>query len=169
MTDGTFRDGMSQGDRVIDAMRVYSADFTEITHQLARWLGVHTADAAAFAEIVYAQDSGDPLSPVRLSKKIGLTSGATTSLLNRLEDAGLIARTREHSDRRMVTLRATPDVGQNAKAVFDPVAARLDAMMDEYPVEFLKQVESLLDHVHTELGEAIQSLRSKAPKSATEE
>ncbi|GAA2556816.1 MarR family winged helix-turn-helix transcriptional regulator [Winogradskya consettensis] len=165
MTDA-HRDGMSQGDRVVDALRVYSADYSELTHYLARWLGVHSADATAFSEIVYAQESAEPLSPIKLSKRIGLTSGATTSLLNRLEDAGLIVRSREHSDRRMVTLRSTPDVGRDAAAVFDPVAERIDAMMQEYSPEFLQEVESLLDHLHTVIGGAIQNLQSKAPKSA---
>jgi DNA-binding MarR family transcriptional regulator len=153
---------MSPGDRVMDAMRVYSVDYAEMMLHFSRWLGVHTADAAAFAEIIVAQDTGEPLTPVKLSKRIGLTSGATTSLLNRLEDAGLIVRSREHADRRRVTLRVTEDIGRDAKAVFDPVAARLDAMMEQYPVAFLEDVEALLDHLHTVFRDAVQSLQEKA-------
>src|SRR5690242_18482305 len=82
LTEGTPRDGMSPGDRVMDAMRVFSADYSDITVQLARWLGVHTADATAFSEIIYAQETDEPLTPIQLSRRIGLTSGATASLLN---------------------------------------------------------------------------------------
>ncbi|MFC4591925.1 MarR family transcriptional regulator [Sphaerisporangium corydalis] len=155
---------MPQGDRVIDAMRVYSADYSEMTHHFARWLGVHTADAAAFAEILSAQRAGAPLTPIKLSKRIGLTSGATATLLNRLEGAGLVARSREHSDRRRVTLRATPGSGRDASVVFEPVAERVGAMMNEYPAEFLKDVESFLDHLHSVLREAIRTLQETAPK-----
>lgn len=37
-------------------------------------------------------------------------------------------------------------------------------MMNEYPVEFLKDVESFLDHLHSALREAIQTLQDTAPK-----
>lgn len=164
VTDAPDREGLAQGDRVMDAMRVFSSDFSDITVQLARWLGVHTADATAFSEIIYAQESGEPLTPVKLSRKIGLTSGATTSLLNRLEDAGLIIRSREHTDRRRVTLRATPDIARAAKAVFDPVNERVDGMMDQYPPEFLKDVESLLDHLHVALQDAVRALQEMEPR-----
>ena len=164
MTEGTPRDGMSPGDRVMDAMRVFSADYADITVQLARWLGVHTADATAFSEIIYAQETDEPLTPIKLSRRIGLTSGATASLLNRLEDAGLIVRSREHADRRRVTLRATPEVAREAKAVFDPVNERVDAMMGQYPAAFLKEVESLLDHLHSALRDAAHTLQEMEPK-----
>lgn len=149
---------MSQGDRVVDALRVYSTDYAEMMAQFSKWLGVHQADAAAFAEIVYAEETGAPLTPAKLSKQIGLTSGATTSLVNRLEEAGLIVRSREHSDRRLVTLRATTDVGRTARAVFEPVSDRIDATMGQYPPEFLEDVEKLLDQLHTVFQAAARNL-----------
>lgn len=160
MVDGV-RDGRSPGDRVVDALRVYSAGYADLVAALAQWLGVHTADAAAFAEVAAAEADGDPLTPVRLSRRIGLTSGATTSLLNRLERAGLVVRSREHADRRMVTLRASPDAGRAAHQVFGPVAGRVDEAMAGYPPELLRDVEGLLDHLSAVLGEATTELRSR--------
>ena len=56
-----------QRARLMESLRAYAADYTDLTHHLAKWLGVHPADAAGFAEILYAEDKGTPLSPARLA------------------------------------------------------------------------------------------------------
>lgn len=80
-------------------------------------------------EITAAEEKGTPLSPARLGERISLTSGATTALLNRLEKAGHIVRTRENADRRVVTLHSSAHVQDLADEFFGPLAVRLDAMM----------------------------------------
>ena len=78
-------------DRVLTGLRSFGADYAEFTRRFAASLGLHTTDAAALVEILYAEDRGTPLSPARLAERIGLSSGATTALLNRLETAGYMA------------------------------------------------------------------------------
>ncbi|MCX5175203.1 MarR family transcriptional regulator [Streptomyces virginiae] len=77
--------------------------------------------------------------PRQLSERISLSTGATTALLNRLEAAGHITRTREHSDRRIVTLRGGPHIQERADEFFGPLADRLDAAMSPYPPQLLEQ------------------------------
>jgi len=156
------RPGMPAADQVIDALRVFAADSTDITHHLARWLGVSAGDAEAFGEVLYAQDRGTPMSPGALSRRIGLSSGATGSLLNRLETAGLLIRSREHRDRRMVTLRIVPAVRAQAVGFFQPVADRVDAMMKEHPEELLRTVVALLDQLHLVTAEVLDNLEVPA-------
>lgn len=141
--------------RVIDLLRAFSADYTYLNRQLASWLGVHSADAAAYAEILYAQDRGTPLTPAQLSRRISMTSGATTALLNRLEEAGLILRSRENRDRRVVTLRSNPAVREDAPQFFGPLGVRLDAVMSAYSPEFLDQMATFLEQVHEGMTEFI--------------
>jgi hypothetical protein len=69
------------------------------------------SDATALGQITWAAESGTPLSPAQLSRLLGMTTGATTILLNRLETAGHIRRSRESTDRRRVTLRPAPPRG----------------------------------------------------------
>jgi len=135
------RDG-DDGDwqQLLDGLRTYPATYTYVTHQLARWLGVHPADANAFAEVLYAEDRGDPLSPARLAARISLSSGATTSLLNRLERAGLVVRSREHADRRIVTLRSVEAVTTRAWAFFEPLARRVEDVRGQFTAEELRTV-----------------------------
>ncbi|MFI7015958.1 MarR family winged helix-turn-helix transcriptional regulator [Streptomyces sp. NPDC050164] len=134
----------AQRDRLMDGLRAFGANYTEFTQRFASWLGLHSTDAAALAEILYAEDQGAPLSPARLSERISLSSGATATLLNRLETAGHIIRTREHTDRRIVTLRSSPDVRPRAEEFFGPYAERMAEAMAQYTPAQLKQFEDFI-------------------------
>ncbi|MFP3986801.1 MarR family transcriptional regulator [Streptomyces sp. E11-3] len=134
-------------DRIMDGLRAFGANYTEFTRRFASWLGLHSTDAAALSEILYAEDKGSPLSPARLSERISLSSGATTALLNRLELAGHVVRTREHTDRRIVTLRSSPQIKPRAEEFFGPYAERMAAEMAQYTPEQLQQFEDFIGHL----------------------
>lgn len=125
-------------------MGAYGGNYAELSRRFAVWVGLYSTDAAALLEITAAEQRGVPLSPARLSERILLSSGATTTLLNRLEQAGHIVRAREHSDRRVVTLHSSQHIQQRADRFFAPLAERLDAMMSRYPPELLQQFETFL-------------------------
>ncbi|MEU7899090.1 MarR family transcriptional regulator [Nonomuraea sp. NPDC049152] len=146
----------AQHHRLMEGLRVYGANYTEFTRRFAAWLGVHSTDAVALMEIFYAEDRGAPLSPARLSERISLSSGATTALLNRLERAGHIIRTREHTDRRIVTLTSSPHIQEPARKFFGPLADRLDATMSRYPPELLQQFETFLHDLCTAMDAQLE-------------
>jgi DNA-binding MarR family transcriptional regulator len=136
-----------------------SADLCRQLHRvhvrLRRLVGLPARDAAALSEILYAEDAGTPLSPARLGERIGLTSGATTSLINRLEAAGYVVRTREHVDRRIVTLRYNPAAEAAGRRFFTPLGHHLDAMIVQYPAEQLDAIEAFLEHLRATMRSAL--------------
>ncbi|MFJ6568691.1 MarR family winged helix-turn-helix transcriptional regulator [Streptomyces sp. NPDC091292] len=134
----------AQRDRLLYGLRTFGAHYAEFTRRFATWLGLHSTDAVALTEILYAEDKGVPLSPARLSERIALSSGATTALLNRLEQAGHIVRTREGTDRRIVTLRSSPDIRPHAIEFFGPYSERTTAVMAAYSPERLREFEDFL-------------------------
>ena len=150
------RDIAVERERLMDEFRAYGATFTEFSHRFASGLGLHTTDATALMEITAAEEKGAPLSPARLSERISLTSGATTALLNRLEKAGHIVRTRENADRRVVTLHSSAHVQDLADEFFGPLAVRLDAMMAKYPPELLSRFEEFLVDLHSTMNEHLE-------------
>ncbi|WP_327261123.1 MarR family transcriptional regulator [Streptomyces sp. NBC_01232] len=156
----------AQRDRLMDGLRAFGANYTEFTRRFALWLGLHSTDAAALAEILYAEDKGAPLSPARLSERISLSSGATAALLNRLEGAGHIARTREHSDRRIVTLRSSAHVRPRAEEFFGPYAIRMAAEMATYAPEQLRQFEDFIGHLRGTM-DSLLSDEYQAPRPGT--
>lgn len=137
-------DVAAQRERLMEGLRAYGGTYNEFGRRFALWLGVHSTDAVALVEIFYAEEKGAPLSPARLSERISLSSGATTALLNRLEQAGHIVRSREDADRRVITLRSSPDMQVLADEFFGPLAVRLDAMLAHYPPELIQQFEAFL-------------------------
>ncbi|MGP8301752.1 MarR family winged helix-turn-helix transcriptional regulator [Streptomyces inhibens] len=134
----------AQRERLAEGLRAYGAGFTELGRRFAVQMGVHSTDAFALLEIASAEERGVPLSPALLSRRISLSSGAMTALLNRLEQAGYITRTREHTDRRIVTLHSSPRVKELAEEFFGPVNDRQDAVLSQYPSELLQQFETVL-------------------------
>lgn len=134
----------AQRERLMEGLRIYGGHYAELSRRFAAWLGLHSTDATAVLEIAAAEERGTPLSPARLSERISLSTGATTALLNRLEAAGHVTRSREHADRRVITLRSGPHVQERADEFFGPLAGRLDAAMSHYPPEFLERFESFV-------------------------
>lgn len=139
-------------DRVMDGLRAFGANYTEFTRRFATWLGLHSTDAAALVEILYAEDQGAPLSPARLSERVSLSSGATAILLKRLEQAGHIVRTRESTDRRVVTLRSSPGIRPRAIAFFGPYSERMAEAMAAYSPQEIQQFEEFLGTLRTTMG-----------------
>ncbi|MFH9296081.1 MarR family winged helix-turn-helix transcriptional regulator [Streptomyces sp. NPDC017520] len=142
--DGAVDHETPRVDRVMDGLRAFGANYTEFTRRFAAWLGLHSTDAAALVEILYAEDQGAPLSPARLSERVSLSSGATAILLKRLEQAGHIVRTRESTDRRVVTLRSSPDIRPRAIAFFGPYSERMAEAMAAYSPQEIQRFEQFL-------------------------
>ncbi|MER8096011.1 MarR family winged helix-turn-helix transcriptional regulator [Streptomyces goshikiensis] len=158
-------DVAEQRERLTEALRVYGAHYTELGRRFAAWLGLHSTDAIAVLQITAAEERGTPLSPARLSERISLSTGATTALLNRLEAAGHITRAREHTDRRIVTLRGGGHIQERAEEFFDPVAHRLDAAMSNYPPQLLDQFEAFMADLNTTLDTHLREQDSEVPRS----
>ncbi|NMO04912.1 MarR family transcriptional regulator [Gordonia sp. TBRC 11910] len=131
------------------ALRAYGEGYDRVGRAFAASAGLYSTDAIALIEILRAEEQGQPISPARLSERIGLTSGATSTLLNRLESAGHIRRSRENVDRRVVTLHSTPGIQATADAFFDPLEVALAAVMDKYQPEDVGRLVVLLEELHS--------------------
>ena len=67
----------------------------------------------------------------------GLTTGAVTTVLDRLEQAGHIRRVRDELDRRRVYVEVTSETQQRLHDLYAPLAARSRERMADYTVEEL--------------------------------
>jgi DNA-binding MarR family transcriptional regulator len=96
---------------------------------------------------MWAENAGSPLSPGRLSQRIGLTSGATNALITRLERRGLVSRLREHEDRRIVTLRATEHGHRETAPHVARSRAALEAATADVDPRTLAAIERFVDDI----------------------
>jgi DNA-binding MarR family transcriptional regulator len=164
MEDPTTTGIAEQHARLLEELRIYGSIFNQFSRRFGRWLGLYSTDSEALLEIVNGEERGAPLSPARLASRIGLSSGATTSLLNRLEEAGHVVRSRESTDRRVVTLRSSPQVHSRADEFFASLANQLDNTMSRYTPELLDSFRDLLIDLHTTMSDHLAE-RHDAPHS----
>ncbi|BCY09172.1 MarR family winged helix-turn-helix transcriptional regulator [Actinoplanes sp. L3-i22] len=143
---------------VIEGLRGLAAAQSELGRVFARSMRMHGTDAVAIVEIINAEGRGQPLTPARLAERIGLTTGATSILLNRLEQAGHVVRTREHSDRRIVTLRSTPGIHAAATEFYEPLSRLLGATLGDYSPAELARTESIVSRIRSTMHTYISDL-----------
>ncbi len=82
-------------------IRAASAQRTLYSGVLAALLGLHQTDL----ECLFIITLGDNVTPGRLAEATGLTTGAITGVVDRIEKAGYIERVRDPDDRRRLFLQ----------------------------------------------------------------
>lgn len=148
--------------RILGAMRGFGLDYEELMGSFATSLGLRPQDATALVEILSAEDLGEPLSPARLAERVDLSSGATTQLVDRLERAGYVVRSREVADRRVVTLRSSGGVAAPARDFFATLAEHLDALLTRHDPAELDRVEAFLGELRASMASALRATRGSA-------
>jgi DNA-binding MarR family transcriptional regulator len=137
---------------LVDLLNTYSSEAQHIGHAFANRNHLHATDMHALLAVMHAERHGAPLTPGKLGEAIGLSSGATTALIDRLEKGGHLRRSRESTDRRVVHLRYG-DAGMTlAMAFFAPLRPHTDAVMEQFTVGELLAVEKFLTGMTGALG-----------------
>ena len=94
---------------------------------VAERLGINATDLKCL-ELAVGEDD---VTPTRLAELTGLTSGAITGVLDRLERRGIVRREADPTDRRRIVVRVDPDRAAEIAALYTPfIAATTDALAD---------------------------------------
>jgi DNA-binding MarR family transcriptional regulator len=104
---------------------------------VAERLGLNPSDHKV-ADIL-ALEPG-PVTAGRLAELTGLTTGAITGVLDRLEHAGFVARENDPSDRRRIIVRPLPRRVPEMRELFAPIGARLAELCSKYTTEELSVI-----------------------------
>ena len=119
-------------------MRGWQTDQDMFDEAAAIFAGLNRTDTRA---IDILERSG-PMTAGELATEARLTSGAVTALVDRLEAAALVRRTRDTVDRRRVMIEITPRVAEVMAPVFGPVAEEGYRRMKDYSDQ---QIEEMLE------------------------
>jgi DNA-binding MarR family transcriptional regulator len=136
---------------LVDLLNTYSSEAQHIGHAFAGQHRLHATDMHALLAVMHAERRGTPLTPGKLGEAIGLTSGATTALIDRLERGGHLRRSRESADRRVVHLRYADAGMALALSFFAPLAPRTDEVMAQFGVDELQVIEKFLQGMNDAL------------------
>ncbi|NUO45528.1 MAG: winged helix-turn-helix transcriptional regulator [Streptomyces sp.] len=126
-----------------------NGEINRLVHGFAGDQGLHATDVQALAAIL---DADEPMTPGRLREHLGLTSGAVTACVDRLERAGHIRRVRESSDRRVVHLYYAADARVAARTYFRPLARAAEGAREHFTEDELAVVTRFLTAMNEELS-----------------
>ena len=147
-------------EEIVNLLRSYSIEAQHVAQAFAQRHGLHHTDLRALMAVMHAEGRGDPLTPGRLGEALGLSSGATTAAIDRLERTGHLRRSRESADRRVVHLRYGEPGMAVALAFFGPLGRRTDEVMAGFSDEELATVHRFMAGMSAALTAHHRDVRS---------
>ncbi|TKK83781.1 MarR family transcriptional regulator [Herbidospora galbida] len=116
-------------------------DATDLIDELAgRRLGVNRTDLRCLSRLT----ARGPLTASELAAAAGLTGGAATTAIDRLERTGLVERVRDTADRRRVLVRLTAPGRSAVQEIWGPIADDARAELLRFSVTELELIETFL-------------------------
>jgi DNA-binding MarR family transcriptional regulator len=145
---------------VISGARKYSIG-TILFHQtVGRLLGVNVTDMKCLDILVLSGSA----TPKEMAKHTGLSSGATTAMIDRLEKAGLVERKPHPRDRRGTLLCLTGYAKRKLPLIFASMATAMETLVSSYSRPELAVLASFFEKTEVlweQERDKIQRLRSR--------
>jgi DNA-binding MarR family transcriptional regulator len=121
-------------DELIDEVRRSQSATDRFDQAVADALGLNRTDMRCLDTI----EREGPVPAGRLAEATGLTSGAITTALDRLERAGYARRVHDPTDRRRVLVEITPQARERTNTFFEPHIALSEQLYQRYTQEQLE-------------------------------
>ena len=119
---------------LVSINRAYQTAVEKMDDAFCKRIGVNRTDGRCLDVI----DQRPGLTAGELAEAVGLSRGAVTTALDRLESRGLVTRHRDPDDRRRVTLQPTPEAGRLAWEAYGPLGEMGGPMLAELSDEELR-------------------------------
>ncbi len=129
-------------DAVLVAGRSLGNSSSMLLAACADRLGLHSTDWGCV--LLLNEALPEPLTAGQLAELTGLTTGAVTGVLDRLEGAGYVSRARDPGDRRRVVVRLVPESMTRVGPMFEGLIADLRALHGDYSDEELAVFADIL-------------------------
>ncbi|MEU6600179.1 MarR family winged helix-turn-helix transcriptional regulator [Streptomyces flaveolus] len=129
----------------------------------AETAGLHTSEWYALS-LLTREGS---LTSGELATRTGLTTGATTRLIDRLERAGYARRTPDPTDRRRVHVEPVPDALDHVEEVVGPARRRLAAVLAHCTPDQRALILDYFALAAPAFRAATEEIRAAAPRRRT--
>lgn len=163
MSRGSQHDGLDSRGRLARELR----RFTGLGAALFRAAAARTGMTVTDLQVMDILESVGPATAGQLADHAGLTTGAITGMLNRLEAAGLIQRERDPEDGRrvIVQLAASPEAQQKIGDILAAIESAWDEVISGYNDEQVAFLSDFLMRGNEHARNEIVRLR-EAPEHA---
>jgi DNA-binding MarR family transcriptional regulator len=123
-------------------------------------LGLNPSDHKC-ADVLREQPG--PITAGRLAELTGLSTGAITGVLDRLERAGFVARDQDPNDRRRVVIRCTPERAPDLRPLFMPLRDGTIASCSRYTDRELRLILDFMQSTELVVQEHMERLTRLEP------
>jgi DNA-binding MarR family transcriptional regulator len=120
---------------------------------IAEKLGLSATDHKAL-DLIYKAGS---MTAGQLAELTGLTTGAVTGIVDRLEKGGFARRTRASHDRRQVIIEPIPKQAQKIHQLFESLGQSMTTLTEQYS-------DQELTIIHRYLTESIRVIQAETAK-----
>ncbi|HCT79945.1 MAG TPA: MarR family transcriptional regulator [Micromonosporaceae bacterium] len=132
------------------------ADIDLVGQAAAAHIGINQTDLICL-NALFRQG---PMSAGQLASTIGLTAGATTTAIDRLERAGYVHRRNDPTDRRRVLVVASQDGARQAFALFDGLLDAMAVLAGTYTDEHIAVLMDLIGRFREIITQYTATLRA---------
>jgi DNA-binding MarR family transcriptional regulator len=127
--------------RALAAVREYGIHLTLFRNAISEWAGLNVTDMECL-RLLFLEGMA---TPSRLARQTGLTSGATTAMLDRLEKAGLIERRPNPDDRRGTLIVPAKSAASRAASWFESARNAQDKLISSYSDKELEIISDVFE------------------------
>jgi DNA-binding MarR family transcriptional regulator len=127
--------------RALMAVRDYGVNLTLFRNAMSEWAGLNATDMECL-RLLFQKGIA---TPSELARHTGLTSGATTAMLDRLEKAGLIERRPNPNDRRGTLVAPAKSASKKMAAWFESARNAQDELISSYSESELEIIADVFE------------------------
>ena len=153
-------------DELVRLLRAYAGEAERLGQVFAERNGMHPTALQALLAVMEADAAGAPLTPGRLGEHLGLSSGATTAVVDRLERGDHVRRERDGRDRRRITLHYGTAAAAVGGAFFGPLGARIERVLAGFTPDELAAVRRFLEQTNAVMRAHREEVTSAGVTSA---
>jgi MarR family transcriptional regulator, organic hydroperoxide resistance regulator len=124
-------------------------------HAVADYIGLHQTDQACIDLL----DWTGPLTAGEIGTHLGLSSGAVTGLIDRLETGRWVRRERDPQDRRRVIVHLSTERGDELWSLYKPLAETIEAYRERLDLRDLQLVVEFLEFANETITDATHRAR----------
>jgi DNA-binding MarR family transcriptional regulator len=128
-------------ERLDKGLREVSAQSVLLSQAVADRVGMNSTDLETLDFLVL----NGPLSAGQLAELTGLTTGAITGLVDRLERAGMVRRVSDPADRRKVIVELISEGIGGFEEIYGPMAREMRALYSRYTNRELALIADFLE------------------------
>jgi DNA-binding MarR family transcriptional regulator len=137
----------SRREAIIEAggkvFRAYQTSNDNFDQAVADRVGMNRTDMRCIDLI----DQAGGMTAGELARAAGLTTGAVTAVVDRLERAGMARRVADPTDRRRVRIEVTPKLWELTEPLMGPFIAESSKIFGDYTTEELERFSEFLRRV----------------------